>query len=213
MYDINVILVLQQLLIKVYRGMTPFEFFFKKKEAFTKLLDMTKLIEQTYRPSKITPNIFERMNGLLATPYNKQIVIQSKIKQYSRLRLGSDIYGSTISARHIKLLFVLAKFIQDNGEIDTYPGQIQFFFEHTTLISDLTNRTHSLALIKWFKPVKDYKTHFYCQVNNDIENCNIEIWIKNFYQLSRDSIIPIHNLYSKFIKCDFNIGKRNPINI
>ncbi|RHZ51361.1 hypothetical protein Glove_480g6 [Diversispora epigaea] len=171
---------------------------------------MTKLIEQTYGPSKITPNMYlylhlveciydygplysfwcyrsafsyeqfpstllklikknvQLNNELLilltqyynnlygenfisineATLYNKQIVIQSKIKQYGRFRLNSDIYELTIFVRHIKSSFVLVKFIQDNREIDTYSGQIQFFFEYTTLISDLTNHTHSLALIK-----------------------------------------------------------------
>ena len=28
--------------------------------------------------------------------------------------------------------------------------------------------------------------------------------------MDRDSIIPIHNILGKFIKCNFNVGTRNP---
>ena len=38
-------------------------------------------------------------------------VISIKINQFSRCRIGSEIFGSNMSASHIKSLYILAKFI------------------------------------------------------------------------------------------------------
>ena len=38
--------------------------------------------------------------------------------------------------------------------------------------------------------------------------CNIELWSNEFYGMNRDSIIPIHNILGKFIKCKFNVRKK-----
>jgi hypothetical protein len=51
---------------------------------------------------------------------------------------------------------------------------------------------------------------YYCQIDNDIKSCNIELWFNEFYDMSRDSIIPIHNIFGKFIKCKFYVGTRKP---
>ncbi|CAB4400683.1 unnamed protein product [Rhizophagus irregularis] len=102
---------------------------------------------------------------------------------------------------------ILAQFVQDDGTIDTYPGQVQFFFEHTIYKSQAA--VHSLALVRWYKPVRDHKIRYYCQVDEeDIKSCNIELWSNEFYGMSRDSIIPIHNILGKFIKSKFYIGKK-----
>ena len=138
---------------------------------------------------------------------NNNIAVNSKIKQHGRLRIGADIYGSVQAARHEKSSYILARFVQDDGIIDTYPGQVQFFFEHTVYKPQAT--VHSLALVRWYKPVRDHKTRYYCQVDEeDIKSCNIELWSNEFYDLSRDSIIPIHNILGKFIKCKFYTGKK-----
>lgn len=137
---------------------------------------------------------------------SNDIVVNSKVKQHGRLRVGADIYGSVQAARHEKSSYILARFVQDDATIDTYPGQVQFFFEHTVYKPQAT--VHSLALVRWYKPVRDHKTRYYCQVDEeDIKSCNIELWSNDFYDLSRDSIIPIHNILGKFIKCKFYTGK------
>ena len=62
---------------------------------------------------------------------------------------------------------MLAKFIiNDNETIDTYPGQVQFFFEHTIDLSDGPVK-HSLAFVKWYKPAEDTRSQFYYQVGID----------------------------------------------
>ena len=57
-------------------------------------------------------------------------------------------------------------------------------------------------------PAPNHQTRFHFQVNDDIESCNAEIWSNNFYEIDRDCIIPVHNIYSRFIPCKFKIGKR-----
>jgi hypothetical protein len=67
----------------------------------------------------------------LKNPENNKIIVSPHIFQYGRLRIGGDIYGSVEAARYIKSSYILAKFVQNDGSIDTYPGQVQFYFEHT----------------------------------------------------------------------------------
>ena len=40
--------------------------------------------------------------------------------------------------------------------------------------------------------------------------CNIELWKKDFYELSQDCIIPVHNILGRFIAGTMKIGKRSP---
>ena len=47
-------------------------------------------------------------------------IISVKINQFSRCRIGSEIFGSNMSARHIKSSYILAKFITQNSNIDCY---------------------------------------------------------------------------------------------
>ena len=136
------------------------------------------------------------------------IVVNCQIRQYGRLRIGADIYGSVQASRHEKSSYILARFVQDDGTIDIYPGQVQFFFEHTIYLNN-SPLTHSLSLVKWYKPVKEHEIRYYCQVGSDIKTCNIELWTHEFYDMTRDSIIPIHSILGKFIKCDFNIERKN----
>src|ERR1700722_5503911 len=144
----------------------------------------------------------------MINPSNNNIVVNSNIKQYGRLRIGADIYGSVQAARHEKSSYILARFVQDDGTVDTYPGQVQFFFEHT--VYKLQSLVHSLALVRWYKPVQDHKIRYHFQVDKeDINSCNIKLWFNEFYVMSKDSIIPIHNILRKFIKCKFCIGKKN----
>ena len=70
---------------------------------------------------------------------------------------------------------------------------------------------HRLSFVKWYLPAEDQQKRFYCRVNNDNNSCNIELWKYDFYNTGRDSIIPVHNIYARFIASDFIIGKRNPI--
>lgn len=141
---------------------------------------------------------------------NNDTIVDSKVIQYGRLRIGADVYGSIQAARHEKSSYVLARFMQEDKTIDIYSGQIQFFFEHTIYPKNSqSSLTHSLALVKWYKTAEDFETRFHFQVDDDdINSCNIELWSNEFYNMSRDSIIPIHNIMGKFIKYNFIIDTK-----
>lgn len=135
---------------------------------------------------------------------NNGTAVDCKIRQYGRLRIGSDVYGSIQASRHKKSSYILARFEQEDGTIDIYPGQVQFFFEHTIYLNNNPQPlTHSLALVKWYRPVQDHEIRYYCQVDSDIKSCNVELWTDEFYAMARDSIIPVHNILGRFVKCDF----------
>jgi hypothetical protein len=144
------------------------------------------------------------------TSSEETIVVLPKVNRYGRLRIGAEVIGSTFSARHIKSANVLSQFVLDDNTTDTYPGQVQFFFEHTIQLPE-GETTHSLAFIRWYKPAEDRRTRFHCQIgNDDTKICNIELWKKDFYELSRDCIIPVHNILGRCIACTMKIGRKNP---
>jgi hypothetical protein len=141
---------------------------------------------------------------------NQPIIIQPRANQFGRIRIGSEIFGSVISPRHKKNSCILANFIQENEMIEAYPGQVQFFFEHTVKLPS-GYHTHRLAFVKWYLPAEDQQKRFHCRINDDNSSCNVELWKYDFYGIGRDSIIPVHNIYARFIDIDFTIGKRNPV--
>ncbi|GBC32907.2 hypothetical protein GLOIN_2v1775288 [Rhizophagus irregularis DAOM 181602=DAOM 197198] len=148
------------------------------------------------------------------------ITIRVKINQFGRCRIGSEVFGSAMSVRHTKSSCVLAKFITSDGEVDSYPGQIQYFFKHTV---DLPNgqMEHNLAYIRWYRPASTSESRYYFHIDDEDESCNVELWKSEFYDESCDCIIPVHNILCRFIPSKYRISTRsnaieylaiNPIN-
>ena len=138
------------------------------------------------------------------------IVVSPNITQYGRIRIGSEIFGAIIAPRYQKNSHILAKFIQDNETIDTFPGEVQFFFTHTIDLP-IGTKTHHLAFVKWYLPAPDRKTRFHCKADDDDdEGCNVELWRNECYDVDRDSIIPVHSIYSRFVPSKFVVGVRKP---
>jgi hypothetical protein len=144
------------------------------------------------------------------------IITQVKMNQFGRCRIGSEIFGSMLSLRHVKSSYVLAKFVTNDGHVDCYPGQIQYFFTHTV---DFPNGSteHFLAYVRWYRPVS-IRYHFSC---GDDQTCNVELWDTEFYPKSRDCIIPVHHILGRFVPVNYRISNRrnskeylsvNPIN-
>ena len=100
--------------------------------------------------------------------------------------------------------------MQENDSIDVFPSQVQYFFEHEVNLPG-RKQTHLLAYVKWFSPVQNTQTRFHCQVDDDNKSCNVKIWTDQFYNISRDCIIPVHNIFSRFIPTKFIIGTRKPV--
>ena len=59
------------------------------------------------------------------------IVVLPNITQHGRIRIGSEIFGTNIAPRYRKNSYILAKFIQENESVNTFPGEVQFYFTHT----------------------------------------------------------------------------------
>ena len=94
--------------------------------------------------------------------------------------------------------------------MDTFARQVQYYFKHKI---DLLNsaKTHHLAFVKQYLPTQNQQIRFHYQIEDDDRSYNIEFWKKNFYEISRDCIMPIYNIYCQFIPSNFTIGIRKPI--
>lgn len=137
-------------------------------------------------------------------------VVTNMADQFGRVRILAEVFGSVMAPRFFKSAYVLAKFIQDNETSDLFPGQIQYYIEHTTNTPNGL-KTHRLALIRWYKLATTRQTRFYTSIDTEEECSNIELWENDFYDLSRDCLIPIHNIYSRFVSSQFTIGKKRSI--
>jgi hypothetical protein len=150
---------------------------------------------------------FTALSDIHISPVDS-IVVLPRAKQYGRMRIGSEVIGSTLSARYVKSSNILSKFVLNDNTTDTYPGQVQFFFEHTIRLAE-GEKKHFLAFVKWYKPAEDTRSRFYCQIDNDnTKICNVELWKREFYELKRDCIIPIHNILGRFVAGSMTIGKK-----
>ncbi|RGB23618.1 hypothetical protein C1646_774237 [Rhizophagus diaphanus] len=130
---------------------------------------------------------FSSMSNLISRGLQNDsyVVVQPIINQCGRIRVAAEIFGSALAPRYKKSSYILAKFTQDNESIELYSGM--------------------------YLPVNDHRIRFYCQAEQDDDrSVNIELWkLNEFYEMSRDSIIPIHNIYSQFIPTNFTIRTNN----
>jgi hypothetical protein len=138
------------------------------------------------------------------------ITIRVKMSKFGRCRIGSEMFGSVMSSRHIKNSYILAKFITRDGSVESYPGQVQYYFKHTV---DFLNGPveHYLAFIRWYQPVTK-RFHFNVNDGEETETCNVELWKSVYYTESRDCIIPVHNILCRFVPVTYKISSsRNAI--
>ena len=148
---------------------------------------------------------FVTIAELISTSSRDLIVVPNVVDQFGCVRILTEVFGSAMASRYLKNANVLANFIQDNGTTDLFPGQVQYYFEHTIRISG-EPKTHRLAFVRWYKWTPN-RTRFYTSID-DNKSSNIELWQNDFFDLSRDCLIPIHYIYSRFVSCEFDIGKK-----
>ena len=92
------------------------------------------------------------------------ITIRIIMNQIGRCRIGSEVFGSLMSNRHIKSSYVLANFVMNNGDIDCYPGQVQYYFKH--IVDFPTGPSeHNLAFIQWYKPADMANLRYYFTID------------------------------------------------
>ena len=130
------------------------------------------------------------------------------MNQFGQCCIGSEVFDLAISLWHVKNSFILANFIMDNEQVDWYPGQVQFYFNH---IVNFTNgqAKHNLAYVRWYRRVNSTKTRYYFSVDDDDETCNVKLWKSDFYSESHDCIILIHNILFWFILSKFKISEHS----
>ncbi|GET54719.1 hypothetical protein GLOIN_2v1775288 [Rhizophagus irregularis DAOM 181602=DAOM 197198] len=135
---------------------------------------------------------------------DNDIIIRVKINQFRRCRISSEVFGSSLSLRHVKSSYVLAKFITDDEDVDTYSGQIQYYFTH---VVDFPNGPveHFLAYVRWYKHANSTNIRYYFSSD---EICNVELWNTEFYPISRDCIIPVHHILGRFVPVSYQISNR-----
>ena len=137
------------------------------------------------------------------------IVVMPNVNQYGHIQIGAEIFGSTMAAWYLRNLHILAKFIHDNETTELWPSEVQFYFEHSVKFQNGKITSHYLAFVKWHLKAFN-QARFHCQLNNQDKLSNIELWEKRFHELDRDSIIPIHNIYSQFVPEKFIVGIWKP---
>ncbi|GET66053.1 hypothetical protein GLOIN_2v1883106 [Rhizophagus irregularis DAOM 181602=DAOM 197198] len=139
----------------------------------------------------------EAFPGEMLRPTSENVVLSQ-----SMLDLMIDYYIATY-----KISYVLAKFITTDGEVDRYPGQVQYYFKHEI---DLPNgpTEHYLAFIRWYRPADtaNIQYHFSIDDTEETETCNVELWKTDFFPESRDCIIPVHNILCRFVPAKYKIS-------
>ena len=161
--------------------------------------DLAKYYENVYGDTFVAPFDYWK---------DYEIPITDKITQAGHCQIRAEIIKSTISSRHKSSSFILAKFeSMHNHQIDTYPKQILYFFEHSVEVKEGNQpelKKHWLAYCVWYKPLKKW---FLLTCPNDLKLCKVELWSREVYSKGRDSIIPVHQILSHFIPVPFYIGK------
>src|SRR2546429_1340315 len=118
-----------------------------------------------------------------------RIIVRPQVNQFGRIWVRSEIFGLVNASRYLRSSFIRTKFVQENDSIEVFPGQVQYYFEH-----EVNREIHRLAYIRWFKSASNYQMRFHFQINNDAQSCNVELWSDEFFDISRDCIIPVHNI-------------------
>jgi hypothetical protein len=102
------------------------------------------------------------------------IILCVTINKFGRCRIGSEVFGSSMSYRHVKSSFILAKFITIDDQVDCYAGQVQYFFKHIIDFEDGPVE-HNLAYIRWYKPTETSKVRYYFSIDDEEKTCNVEL--------------------------------------
>ncbi|GET62227.1 hypothetical protein GLOIN_2v1775288 [Rhizophagus irregularis DAOM 181602=DAOM 197198] len=139
---------------------------------------------------------------LLVEGLDNDIIIRVKINQIGRYRIGSEVFGLLFSLKHVKSLYILAKFITDDEDVDTYSGQIQYYFTHVVDFPDGPIK-HFLVYVHWYKHANSTNIRYYFSSD---EICNVELWNTEFYPISRDCIIPVHHILGRFVPVSYKIS-------
>lgn len=135
------------------------------------------------------------------------------INQHARLQIGAEIFGSMISSHQEKNATILAKWkaVSDDS-IDVYPGEVQYYFEHTLRSPD-GPKTHLLAYVKWYRCAPSSNIRFKHSFMEP-EISNTELWKAEYFPEGCDSLLAVHRILCRAAKFKhITVGKRNYLSI
>ena len=136
-----------------------------------------------------------------------------EINQYARMQIGAEIFGSMMSGQHEKNSTILAKWRAAYDEsIDIYPGEIQYYFEHTLRLPE-GPRKHLLVYVKWYKGASAPSTRFkHSFIEPEISNT--ELWKAEYYPEGCDSLLAVHRILCRAVKFKYvTVGKQKYLSI
>ncbi|PKK56396.1 hypothetical protein RhiirC2_800113 [Rhizophagus irregularis] len=133
----------------------------------------------------ITPR---KQDGILPNDiYNLLVDYYNNVYDLEFVTIADSI-ESRLQFRHPIIVRLIINQYGHNNVADVFPGQVQYYLEHKVNLPS-GKQPHKLAFVKWY----------------------LLLWKNRFYEIGRDSIIPIHHIYSRFIPSKFIVGQRNPV--
>lgn len=129
------------------------------------------------------------------------------------MQIGAEIFGSVILSQQEKNATIFAKWKAVNDEsIDVYPGEVQYYFEHTLRFSE-RSKTHLLTYVKWYKCAPTSGIRFKHSFMKP-KISNTELWKTEYYEEGCDSLLAVHRILCRAIKFKYiTIGKYNYLSI
>jgi hypothetical protein len=173
-----------------------------------------RMLAPSYKKVSIPLELYKILCEWYATLYNKEkkdvkACMEVTMNQHARLKIGNEIFGSKVAGRHENNAVILAKWNAfRDGTSDIYPGEVQYYFEHTLTLPTKGPKTHLLAYVKWYKNAPSSNIRFKHKFMAS-EVSNTELWKEEYYEEGQDSIIAVHRIYGRAIKIDYRVGNRN----
>ena len=125
--------------------------------------------------------------------------------KYGRLRISGETFGSVFSGRSNSNSYILARFIDQNDEVNAYPGQVQYYLEHVIVVNGLRKK-HYLAYVRWYKPVSTAEIRFHLSPDKQPNNCLAELWDTEFSEEAADCMLPVHNILGRFLPSTIEVA-------
>jgi hypothetical protein len=122
--------------------------------------------------------------------------------QYGRMRNGAEVFGSKVSPRHAK-----GAYVQANESVDSYAGQVQFYFVHCIKTPDGEWEKHFLAYVLWYLPTRDAAIRYLLSPDGTEKRCIAELWHQGFYKPANDNWVLVHNILGKFVPVNYKHKK------
>ena len=158
---------------------------------------------------------------------NKDILVSSTAMRASRLHIGDEYFGSSLS-QSVHSSYVIGVFLNDENDLLYWPGQVRFFFVHKLRLpmsnGGWETREHHLAFVEWFQQ-HEKRDHFHVASiqqsqgrparkrprstngNRAGNMFNVELWDSRLMSHNAECILPIQRIASRFVKATYHLSR------